>query len=135
MNLEFEGETNAVMQDLIYKTVGYPVMSLFTLMNYNIDDNNMPAVIEWAKNNKELNQQVLDISDQKISLEYFVMQHYLHLKKKFVRNNKESVEAEVKNLEEILSQANRFGNNDILRNMIGSRRRLLNLISNEEERI
>ena len=116
------------MEDILYKTVGFPLMSLITIMCYN-DKDNFADIIEWSYQNEELNQKVLDITDQKMSLTGFMCQHYFSLKKKYVKKNEDKIKKHLRVLESALSKTNRFSDTTTLRNSIGSLRRLLSSIS------
>ena len=128
MNITFNGESDPVLQDRIFKAIGSPLMSMFALYNYNEHNDGFSLIEEWLASNDTLKQLVLTISNERITLEQFMIQYYNQLKKSYVTKHMESIKMNISHLEKNLFDCSRFSNTEIIIDLIGQKRRLLTLI-------
>ena len=129
MSVNFQGNTDTILQSNVLKTIGYATNSLL-LYAMNSENMSLTDFLNWAQSNDELDKMVKTLTNEAITLENYIIQLYYTQKKVYVRKNEEKIKEEIEELESCL-QRNLLSENKCLIEILGEKRRLLRLLSAE----
>ena len=88
--------------------------------------------LKWAQCNEQLDKMIKTLTNEVMTLENFVLQLYYTQKKRYVRAHQAKLREDIEELETCL-QKNFMSENKCLIEIIGEKRRLLRLLTADEE--
>ena len=130
MSVNFQGNTDTILQSNVLKTIGYATNSLL-LYAMNSENMSLTDFLNWAQSNEELDTMIKTLTNEAITLENYIIQLYYTQKKVYVRKNEEKIKEEIEELEKCL-QRNLLSENKCLIGILGEKRRLLRMLVEEE---
>ena len=130
MSVNFQGNTDTILQSNVLKTIGYATNSLLLYAMNSEKAMSLTDFLTWAQSNEELDTMIKTLTNEAITLENFIVQLYYTQKKVYVRKNEEKIKEEIEELEKCL-QRNLLSENKCLIEILGEKRRLLRLLSAE----
>ena len=131
MSVNFQGDTDTIIQSNLLKTIGYATNSLLLYAMNSEKSMSLTDFLNWAQSNDELDKMVRTLTNETITLENFIMQLYYATKKMYVQKNEEKIKEDIEELESCL-QRNLLSENKCLIEILGEKRRLLRLLVEEE---
>ena len=130
MSVNFQGNTDTILQSNVLKTIGYATNSLL-LYAMNSENMSLTDFLNWAQSNEELDTMIKTLTNEAITLENYIIQLYYTQKKVYVRKNEEKIKEEIEELEKCL-QRNLLSENKCIIEILGEKRRLLRMLVEEE---
>ena len=130
MSVNFQGNTDTILQSNVLKTIGYATNSLL-LYAMNSENMSLTDFLNWAQSNEELDTMIKTLTNEAITLENYIIQLYYTQKKVYVRKNEEKIKEDIEELEKCL-QRNLLSENKCIIEILGEKRRLLRMLVEEE---
>ena len=130
MSVNFQGDTDTILQSNVLKTIGFATNSLLLYAMNSEKAMSLTDFLTWAQSNEELDTMIKTLTNEAITLENFIVQLYYTQKKVYVRKNEDKIKEEIEELESCL-QRNLLSENKCLIEILGEKRRLLRLLSAE----
>ena len=130
MSVNFQGNSDTILQSNVLKTIGFATNSLLLYTMASEKAMSLTDFLTWAQSNEELDTMIKTLTNEAITLENFIVQLYYTQKKVYVRKNEEKIKEEIEELEKCL-QRNLLSENKCLIEILGEKRRLLRLLSAE----
>ena len=87
MSVNFQGNTDTILQSNLLKTIGYATNSLLLYAMNSEKVLSLTDFLNWAKSNDELDKMVRTLTNETITLENFIMQLYYATKKMYTTGN------------------------------------------------
>ena len=130
MSVNFQGNSDTILQSNVLKTIGFATNSLLLYTMASEKAMSLTDFLTWAQSNEELDTMIKTLTNEAITLENYIIQLYYTQKKVYVRKNEEKIKEEIEELESCL-QRNLLSENKCLIEILGEKRRLLRLLSAE----
>lgn len=130
MSVNFQGNSDTILQSNVLKTIGFATNSLLLYTMHTEKAMSLTDFLTWAQSNEELDTMIKTLTNEAITLENYIIQLYYTQKKVYVRKNEEKIKEEIEELEKCL-QRNLLSENKCLIEILGEKRRLLRLLSAE----
>ena len=131
MSVNFQGDTDTILQSNVLKTIGYATNSLLLYAMNSEKSMSLSDFLNWAQSNDELDKMVKTLTNEAITLENFIVQLYYTQKKVYVRKNEDKIKEDIEELESCL-QRNLLSENKCIIEILGEKRRLLRMLVEEE---
>jgi len=130
MSVNFQGNSDTILQSNVLKTIGFATNSLLLYTMASEKAMSLTDFLTWAQSNEELDTMIKTLTNEAITLENYIIQLYYTQKKVYVRKNEEKIKEDIEELEKCL-QRNLLSENKCLIEILGEKRRLLRLLSAE----
>ena len=131
MSVNFQGNSDTILQSNVLKTIGYATNSLLLYAMNSQKAMSLTNFLNWAQSNDELDKMVKTLTNEAITLENFIVQLYYTQKKVYVRKNEDKIKEDIEELESCL-QRNLLSENKCIIEILGEKRRLLRMLVEEE---
>ena len=131
MSVNFQGNSDTILQSNVLKTIGFATNSLLLYAMASEKAMSLTDFLTWAQSNEELNTMIKTLTNEAITLENFIVQLYYTQKKVYVRKNEEKIKEDIEELEKCL-QRNLLSENKCIIEILGEKRRLLRMLVEEE---
>lgn len=131
MSVNFQGNSDTILQSNVLKTIGYATNSLLLYAMNSEKSMSLSDFLNWAQSNDELDKMVKTLTNEAITLENFIVQLYYTQKKVYVRKNEDKIKEDIEELESCL-QRNLLSENKCIIEILGEKRRLLRMLVEEE---
>ena len=131
MSVNFQGNSDTILQSNVLKTIGFATNSLLLYTMHTEKAMSLTDFLTWAQSNEELDTMIKTLTNEAITLENYIIQLYYTQKKVYVRKNEEKIKEEIEELEKCL-QRNLLSENKCIIEILGEKRRLLRMLVEEE---
>ena len=131
MSVNFQGNSDTILQSNVLKTIGFATNSLLLYTMASEKAMSLTDFLTWAQSNEELDTMIKTLTNEAITLENYIIQLYYTQKKVYVRKNEEKIKEDIEELEKCL-QRNLLSENKCLIEILGEKRRLLRMLVEEE---
>ena len=131
MSVNFQGNSDTILQSNVLKTIGFATNSLLLYTMHTEKAMSLTDFLTWAQSNEELDTMIKTLTKEAITLENYIIQLYYTQKKVYVRKNEEKIKEEIEELEKCL-QRNLLSENKCIIEILGEKRRLLRMLVEEE---
>ena len=131
MSVNFQGNSDTILQSNVLKTIGFATNSLLLYTMASEKAMSLTDFLTWAQSNEELDTMIKTLTNEAITLENYIIQLYYTQKKVYVRKNEEKIKEDIEELEKCL-QRNLLSENKCIIEILGEKRRLLRMLVEEE---
>ena len=81
MSVNFQGNSDTILQSNVLKTIGFATNSLLLYTMASEKAMSLTDFLTWAQSNEELNTMIKTLTNEAITLENFIVQLYYTQKK------------------------------------------------------
>ena len=132
MSIHFTGDSDSILQSNVLKTIGMATSSLLVYAIVTDKVLTLTDFLKWAQDNEQLDKMIRTLTNEVMTLENFVVQLYYTQKKRYVRKHQAKLREDIEELEKCLEK-NFLSENKCLIEIIGEKRRLLRLLTADED--
>ena len=123
--MQFFGTTNTMMENNLYRTIGYDIMALIVIVS-NIEAVRVSDLLNWSISCPELDERIRRVTHEQLDLEGFLVQTFTNIRTSYAKKHQAVLQSEICELEANLRSL-RFKNTSILERILGHKKRLFRL--------